>query len=145
MSGKRQKFELTEQVLQQITDWVAEGVPLARIAKQLEISSQAFHKRMQSTSPNFCDENGQNLLKGAVQLGRAMGAEPLVDIIYMKASDPEHREQLRAATWYLEKVLGVGQKPTVIVMNEQGEKVDKSPEEMVELLKQHRPNLQRVK
>lgn len=141
----RRKFELTDQVLTQITNWIGSGVSVSEVCRKLDISRQAFYKRMESTSENFCDANGQNLLKGAVELGRAMGGDPLIQIIYQKASDPDHREQLSAAKWYLEKITGIGQKPQVIVLNEKGEEVDKTQEEMVELLKQHRSQLQVVK
>ena len=67
-----------------------------------------------------------------------------MNIISTKAIDADHREQLRAGMWYLEKVAGMGREPQVIVINEKGETIDKSPEEMAALLKANRPTLQSV-
>jgi len=134
----------TDQTFEQITEWVADGETIVSICARFGISKQWFYKAMESNSSRFCDENGNNKLKAAVALGRAAAAEPIMNIIYTKAIDADHREQLRAGMWYLEKVAGMGREPQVIVINEKGETIDKSPEEMAALLKANRPTLQSV-
>ena len=134
----------TDETLAQITEWVAGGETIHSIINRFNITKAGFYKKMRSNNPRICDENGNNKLKDAIDLGRAAGVDPILAIIYTKATTFDHKDQVRCGTWWAEKVAKIGSEPQVIVVNEKGETVDKTPEEMAELLRKHRPRLQAV-
>lgn len=127
--------------LNQIVEWLSAGETVTNIAKRFGLHPSSLYFRMKSRDPRILDENGCNRLEAAVNLGRATAADPILDIIYRKAIDPEHREQMRAGTWWLEKVAKIADEPTVVVINQAGEEVDLPRDEVSKILKEKRKKM----
>ena len=134
----------TAQQLEQATEWMKNGGTVTSLAKLFGMSKQTLYKKMKSTDERLCDEHGQNVLRVAVDMGQAWQADFVEGKWWKIIRNEEHKNHYAAIKdWRLHVM--EKKEPEVIIINEGGQKVDKSPQEIAELLKKARRDGQVLK
>ena len=132
--GPRNPWYPTDEQLHQACEWMKSGGTIVSLAKLFGVSKTTLFNKMNSDDIEMVDENGQNKLKAAIETGQAYQAD-FVEGKWMNIiRNDKHRNHYAAVKdWYLNVIMR--KEPTVIVVNEGGQQVDKSPEEIAKMLK----------
>lgn len=120
-----------------IFESILKGVSMREIIANIGITHQTFYAKMRSTHPRMLDGEGANKLRTTVDTARTALGNEIENTILAKALNPQHKDHVKCAFWYLEKVLkyGTDDEPKVIVV-QGNQQLD--PKAVSEVLKQAR-------
>lgn len=127
----------TDKDLDTVQRMIGEGASMRDICAKLKISPDTFYRKMKSVEEGMIASDGRNRLEQAVSTAKAVLGDRITNTILQVALDPSHRNHLKAATWYYERIIDKQQQePSVIVIQSSSEKVD--PKEIANALRDAR-------
>lgn len=144
MKGHKGKFWVpTETDLEKVKAHIANGGTITSLTKVLDMSRQTLFTKIQSNDPRLM-RGDQNILQYTIDLARGEQAQKIEDKWWDIIMNPDHKNHYFALKDYYLQVLHK-KEPEVIIINESGKELDKSPEEIANLLKEARGHLKVVK